>query len=239
MYDIVRHCRSLKLKWISRLVSGDEEFWQVHVASCFAIPLSLFFQANIKGIHLNRVLVDDRKLPSIWIEIFQLWCHFNFLSAKDCPRDTVLAYNSLLKTKFVFDHDIMSYYTSRGVITVYDFLSLVPRWDIVLRRRYKFINIRQAIRKAWPLHPNGTGERFFDVSLPITVRAITKELSKKSVFRPIKVWDKWQRILQVNGLEFLWASICKIAKHFVQVKYRSYYWKFLNFALPTNNIVML
>ena len=78
MYSVLRHDRSLKLKWISKLIHTNGEFWQSHVASCFLVPLELLVVSNLHKGHFKKLLRDGASLPVFWMDVFDIWGEYSF-----------------------------------------------------------------------------------------------------------------------------------------------------------------
>ena len=97
MLDVLSQEKSLKLKWVNRLLSERLNFsiWSVYIVTSFNIPITDALRANVQGKTFSILLT--RTLPKIWNDIFSIWFDAHFVSTRckaKSRRDDLL--NSLL-----------------------------------------------------------------------------------------------------------------------------------------------
>ena len=233
MYSLVLHNQTLKIKALNKLCCTTGEYWQEYIQSCLTIPCKLIPCVNLASKDIKHIVKPGVHLPVFWWQALKEWCTVNYCTPKDCSENTWLLCNSALSTTMVFRIEDMLDYQANGIVTIQDFIRIrIPK---TLTKTL----IARAISRTWPHKEFGVHSSYCDLSTPISVRALKKELLRTNTRVPHRVWFKWERDLQMVGLGILWPSICNIHTQFVSIKMRSFYWKFINRAIITKSRLML
>ena len=234
MYSVVRQNCSLKLKWISRLLHTQDEFWKCYLVNCFHFPVNVFLKFNMHKRRIHRLLKDDVILPVFWLDVLNIWFDTNFCYAKDCTAEVFLAFNSVIPSSCVFNVKLMQAYHARNIFSVQDFLDKCMLFSVEDAYLMRVAFIHHAISKKWPQGFSGCKAFLFDIVNPISVHAINVALVKNITFKPFALWERWQRDLGIESVPVLWSDIVNKKFQFLLVKHQTFYWKYVNRAYYNN-----
>ena len=72
------------------------------------------------------------------------------------------------------------------------------------------------------------------LTVPHTVRTITRHILDLVKVEPTRIWQMWQEELQVTDIHFHWKKVVANQLHITQMKMRMFYVKFVNRAFTLN-----
>ena len=230
LYSLYDQCLSLKFKALNKLFTlTTGEYWQQYLESCFALPLKHVATANFSQGDIKKLLKPKVKLPPYWLQALQEWSKVNYRKPNECSIDAHLIGNSALGTAHVFRYKFMKPLYNKGIVTIQDLMKV--------NKAEKAADLLKAIvKKRWSTVDFGELSLQCDLSIPITTKAIRKALPREEGC-PSHIWTKWARDTHTITVGVHWKLICRTMNHVVSMKLRSFMWKFLNRAIPTNMLL--
>ena len=174
------------------------------------------------------MLVPGKQIPQFWYQALQEWSIVNFKKANACSKDTMVFFNSNIKTTLVFKGSLMYQYHAQDVLTINDVL------QCKLALPY-LTNIVRAIRRRWLELQFAALSAQLDINQLLSTHAINLWMQNLNRTTPVITWDKWVRDSGSPLIGQSWTQICRIRSHFVSIKLQSFYWQYIHHAMFTND----
>ena len=242
MYSCRFQEHALKLKWLNRLLTGQDEFWCYQISRCFVLPIAQVVQFNCKFTDLCGLLRKKAKLPPFWMDVFKIWYHYHYEKKPRDPGSKLLMFNSAITTRCVHSVIRLKGYNRLNIFTVRDFVDLI---HLATPKEYKDLGARFINRSI----PHQWLEQLADESLvnnelsaswkltlttTQTVQVIQQNIVSHHPVLPSRIWDQWQSDLEIEDLQPFWKSVMAHRLHITEIKLRSFYVRFVNRAYCTN-----
>ena len=241
MIDVFLQEKSLKFKWIQRLLDPAGNFlWKSHVSSCFSIDISVMLQMNLRHRGWRKLLKPNAVLPKFWQDSFHAWFATTFVN----PRDLQPDFSDLLQ-KHVWDCAVtkrlnltcLKALQDMNIVMVQDFIAKKGQFPqnvhIACLRRTMPIIWQQVDLNSVPSTPS----LHFGISVQKwSVKAIYKKLNEMA-HRKYSPTAKalWSNTMQQEDVSELWIKSCKLIPYVKDPKLRSFHLTFINRGHCYNN----
>ena len=132
MLDIRSQEKSLKLKWIDRLMSDtvNISMWCLYTISAFRINITEVLKCNLSAKTFKRLL--RKPLPQVWMDIFSIWFEMYYIpvtcsakNRKDMLLDSMVCYCEPVARCFndiILEDNIHAFLMLNGIATWKTFL---------------------------------------------------------------------------------------------------------------------
>ena len=263
MLDIRLQNKSLKLRWVDRLLSDRVEisFGSVYVMDAFVIPIIDLLRCNIHPRRFKKLLRVP--LPPVWMEIFETWFEYQYIPA-DCsdPAKTTDLLNSLLcfnesvsKTiaRFGGEYDELTTYTMLGqhdIFTWADFLFsfnnfanlkyVNPRFTMLL------VTIKAFMPQQWQVLFNNVLPQNHTTKLHLVHHCLEGRMSVKSWYNLLcsakckinnTAISKWVADLDMPDILDKWTTICSKQLAIKNPKLQDFSRSFLHRSYHLNSVI--
>ena len=231
MYSCEYQDYSLKLKWINRLFTEQQGFWQTQMRSCFSIPMEQLKRYNGPTHGVFQLVKKGAFLPTFWTDVIRIWCDLTCSKDPANPQDTLLFSNLGIKSRHVQDYALMETLMNLEVYTVSDFLQFSRRCTPVQANILHVKGILAGIPRRWKTQtPPRQGTPIgwqLDLAKPVTVAQLHNGITRYYAKEPQKTWDFWSTALGVSNVQSRWAAVVQKRLHHTEIKMRTFYVKYI------------
>ena len=235
MHDVRRQEMSLKLSWITKLLNSLHQFWKVHLISQFWFPIAQVLHANLRYIHVDKILKKKQVLHPFWKSIFRHWCALNY--SKQPYKDAPLALNSALCNRSLYSEKIVNNLQVYAIETMLDWPEITSMLTLCQKKQVAFWPIQRGTPTQW-FSPTTTARNKVTAGIlnsPLSTQQIVKNIRQLEHFEtPFSLWDRWETDLGITGVGAQWSRISSVMFQFQEIKMRTFYYRYINRAYATN-----